>query len=476
MKISAREFKEVIKIVEPLRDPIHGDIDYNVQIEREIIDTQVVQRLRRLYQIQAAYLVYPGADHKRFQHSLGTMHLSGIFAESLLSKYTGRVSKGYARRLVQSVRMAGLLHDIGHGPYSHAFDDAIITPSSELEKVGIKSHEDIAPHLIEYSKIGKILEKYDLKDLVLNFLVRKPRNLSFLEKALRGVVREWLYPADIMDFVLRDAHFTGFKVTFDARRLIRASRIYKDSIVMEERALRALDAFLYARFQLFENVYRHRTCRAVDKTVRDILEYSKDDLQLIDKILDCEKGNLKRFLELDDYSIIEAILRKSKAKRSSKNLKKACNLVCGLRERNILWCQIGEDRKLRFRNPAQAMYFDVNKAKGGIEKTFRNRLREKYGETEGDGIPFWVDHTRQKYLPDNPFELTGRVNIFRMGKIEKQDLVVFLGGFLSRHPFLLTFRIYTTKNSRKKYSGIAELANKAISDALRLPPRVGVVM
>lgn len=461
---------------EPVRDPIHGDIDYNLQIEEEIIDTQVLQRLRRLHQLQAACLVYPAADHKRFQHSLGTMHLSGIFTDTLLSKYTGRVSKTSAWRLVQSARIAGLLHDIGHGPYSHAFDDAIIKPSPELEKVRIKSHEDIAPYLIEYSKIGNILEKHDLKDLVLKFLAREPRDLSSLETALRGVLREWLYPSDIMDFVLRDAYFTGFKVIFDAQRLIRASRIHEDSIVMEKRALRTLDSFLFARFQLFDNVYYHRACRAIDKTLRDILELSKDDLQLMDKVLDCKNGNLKGFLELDDHSILEAILRNSKAKQSSMNLKQAGNLVRNLRERNIFWCQIGEDRKLSFVDPAKAMYFDVSEAKSAVEEKFRENLREKYGEKEADKILFWVDHTRQKYLPDNPFELTGRVKIFRRGKIEEQDLEEFLREFLSRHPFLLTFRMYMTKDSRKKYPGIEKLVDNATSDALHLPPRVGVVM
>ena len=461
---------------EPVRDSIHGDIDYNVQIEEEIIDTQVLQRLRRLHQLQAAYLVYPGADHKRFQHSLGTMHLSGIFADTLLSKYTGEVTKTDAKRLVQSVRIAGLLHDIGHGPYSHAFDDAIITPSTELKKAGIRSHEDIAPHLIEYSKIGNILEKHDLKDLVLKFLMREPKDLSPLETALRGILREWLYPADIMDFVLRDAHFTGFKVVFDAQRLIRASRIHKDSIVMEERALRTLDSFLFARFQLFENVYYHRTCRAIDKTLGDILELSKDDLQLVDKVLDCKGGNPNGFLELDDNSIFEAILRDSKAKQSLKNLKEAGNLVRNLRERNLFWCQVGEDTKLRFKDPAKAMYFDVSKAKSVVEKKFGENLRKEYGKTEADKIPFWVDHARQKYLPDNPFELTGHVKIFRRGKIEEPNLKDFIGKFLGRHPFLLTFRIYITKDSREKHSGIEKLADKATSDALSHFPKVGVIM
>lgn len=147
-----------------------------------------------------------------------------------------------------------------------------------------------------------------------------------------------------------------------------------------------------------------------------------------------------------------------------------------LRERKILWCQIGEDRMLRFVAPAKAMYFDVNKAKRGIEEKFRDDLRKNYGKTESDRIPLWVDHTRQKYFPDNPFELTGRVKIFRRAKIEEQDLRDFLGEFLSRHAFLLKFRIYTTKDCRKKYSDIGKLADQAIKYALKLPPKVGVVM
>lgn len=455
---------------EPLTDPIHGCIEYNEEPEKKIIDTPVVQRLRRLHQLQTAYFVYPGAEHTRFQHSLGTMHLSGVFAEALLSKYR-RVGKKQAERLVQAIRITGLLHDIGHGPYSHAFDEAIIKRSRRLKKVGIESHEDLAPHLIEHSDIGNVLERYDLKQCILNFLTSN-QGLSSLKKALRGVVKEWIYPADIMDFILRDAYFTGVKISVDVYRLMRSSRIYRDTIVMEERALEACKAFLYARFYMFENVYYHRTCRAIDEVIKSILIDSRDDLNLIDRILNCTKGQIDGFLELDDYSILRMILQK--ASTGSEKIKRACNLVQRLLKRDIPWRKVGPDFPLRFRDSARVTYFDVNRAKRRIKKILRQKLSEEYGES-GHKIPILVDHTRHKYLPDNPFELTGYMKIFKRGKIEEQKLEEFLAEFLAEFPiFFLKFRIYTTKESRDKYPKIEVLAEEALTEAFRGYLRLGI--
>jgi len=110
-----------------IRDPIYNYIDYNKEVEKKVIDSRAVQRLRWLRQLQLAHLVYPGADHSRFQHSLGVMHLSGLFSSHLASelKRYGLLNDYSVDYLVEIARLSGLLHDVGHGPFSHAFEEAI---------------------------------------------------------------------------------------------------------------------------------------------------------------------------------------------------------------------------------------------------------------------------------------------------------------------------------------------------------------
>src|SRR5712692_9104402 len=107
-----------LKYVAEIRDPIHGYIKITKE-ERELIDSIFVQRLRRIHQLAGAYLVYPGGVHSRFEHVLGSMHIAGLIAESLAGEtHLGKDS-------IQEIRLASLLHDVGHGPFSHLFDEVL---------------------------------------------------------------------------------------------------------------------------------------------------------------------------------------------------------------------------------------------------------------------------------------------------------------------------------------------------------------
>src|SRR5271156_5389252 len=118
-----------LRYVAEIRDPIHGYIKITEK-ERNIIDSPFVQRLRRIHQLAGAYMVYPGGVHSRFEHVLGTMHVAGLIAESIYDDV------GLGDDDVQELRLAGLLHDVGHGPFSHLFEEV-------LAEKGDTSHEDI---------------------------------------------------------------------------------------------------------------------------------------------------------------------------------------------------------------------------------------------------------------------------------------------------------------------------------------------
>ncbi|MDD1766722.1 MAG: HD domain-containing protein, partial [Candidatus Methanomethyliaceae archaeon] len=124
-----------------IKDPIHGYVHIS-NVEKEIIDTLPLQRLRRIRQLVFADLVYPGANHTRFEHSVGVMHLAGILGRSLPIKMS--------EDNIQRVRLAGLFHDLGHGPFSHTFEQIL------LKKLN-KTHEDLTPWIINGTELKDIL-------------------------------------------------------------------------------------------------------------------------------------------------------------------------------------------------------------------------------------------------------------------------------------------------------------------------------
>src|ERR671927_1814813 len=130
-----------------IADPIHKYIRFS-QVEKDVIDSNVFQRLRRIRQLAGAHLVYPSAQHSRFEHSLGAMHIAGLAGESLLGK-------GYIdhAEVVQDLRLAALLHDIGHGPFSHLFEEV-------LEYRCGTTHEEMGKKIIMQSEIADILNRH----------------------------------------------------------------------------------------------------------------------------------------------------------------------------------------------------------------------------------------------------------------------------------------------------------------------------
>lgn len=218
-----------------IRDSIHGDI-FLTQVEFEIVDTPEFQRLRRLKQLGMTYLVYPSANHTRFEHSLGALHLAGRVAGKL----------GLSEEDKKKIRIAALLHDVGHGPLSHTSEEL-------LERYLNKSHERITGSIIRNSSISTIIERHGIekKDIV---------ELLQSSKIISGE-----FDVDRMDFLVRDAHHTGVGYgIIDLDRLINTMQIFKGELVVEEGGLKAVEALLVARFLMIPTVYLHHTSRIAD--------------------------------------------------------------------------------------------------------------------------------------------------------------------------------------------------------------------
>ena len=155
-----------------ISDPIHGYF-YLSDVERDVIDTQVFQRLRRIRQLAGAHLTYPAAQHSRFEHSLGTAHVAGLAGNVLLNK-------GYIDEdKIQILRLAALLHDIGHGPFSHLFEEVMLEGSN-------RTHEDIGRKMILQTEIKDILSKHGFDAKSITILSFGESKVSFLNEVIAG--------------------------------------------------------------------------------------------------------------------------------------------------------------------------------------------------------------------------------------------------------------------------------------------------
>jgi len=302
-------------------DPIHEYMPFTVPMERtpgvcevtekDLIDSPWVQRLRYINQLQSARWVFPGAEHSRFQHSLGAMHVAGRFARQLYPSLCALEPSCPSLPYVEEVlRMAALLHDVGHGPFGHFFDE------NHLAQYGI-GHEAVGEHLITHilgealrglrrSPSGRFAVAEVLEPAYVAYVMQKkapddgqmPRWLRYLKPVLSG-----MYTADNLDYVLRDAYMCGVAVgPVDLARLLHYSMFTEHGLTLHKAGIGALTMFLQARLYLYTHVYFHRTSRALDLHLREIFAETMRYLF---------PGNpldmLGRYLRLTDWSLLETV-------------------------------------------------------------------------------------------------------------------------------------------------------------------------
>jgi HD superfamily phosphohydrolase len=269
------------------RDPVHGFVEVYPH-EREIIDSAVFQRLRRIHQLSFGSLVYHGAEHSRFGHSIGVMHLASRMLENALrntSEYETD-SASFDQTDERKLRVAALLHDVGHPPFSHG-----------LERSVFPKHENFSSALIE-GPLASLIEKAEMNPKEISSLVQgvsDPKK-SYLAKILSSQL-----DADRMDYLTRDSHYTGVMYgIFDLQRLILSIAIKDGNLVVLQKGLYAADQFLISRFYMYEQVYLHRVKRAFEGMARIFAESEKHSLDYpSEKELGSDNG-LAKFLSCDD--------------------------------------------------------------------------------------------------------------------------------------------------------------------------------
>ncbi len=304
------------------RDPIYGMIQIS-EAERKIIDTPVFQRLRYIRQLGTSYLVYHGAEHTRFGHSLGVMELSGKAMDILKLKQPEKLPDEEYKRLRQIVRIVALLHDVGHAPFSHVGENSGIFPIVEdYDGEKVSGHE-------VYSRL--IVKKYFKQTIESNFPdIKVEEILSFMKGNVTNP--KYFFAKDLisgqldmdrMDYLLRDSHYCGVKYgLYDLSRLLDTLTICEPQkgvwqLGIESDGVQAVEEFVFARYWMFIQVYFHKT--------RRIFDYF-----LVNFLKECLQGgkyptDLDEYVKYNDNYILEMIANSNnkwaKYLRSRKHLK-----------------------------------------------------------------------------------------------------------------------------------------------------------
>lgn len=297
-----------MKFIGEITDPVHRYISFSA-VERDLIDTSVFQRLRRIRQLAGAHLVYPSAQHSRFEHSLGTMHIAGYAGESLLRK--GFID---SEDNLQELRLAALLHDVGHGPFSHLFEEV-------LESKCNMTHEDIGKKVILESEISDVLSGHGYTPSNICRLSFGESRSGFLNEIIAGSLS-----ADIMDYLPRDSLFTGAEYgKIDYHRLIASFEVVATGhLAINKSALYSFESMLISRYEMFKAVYFHKTVRSAEVMLLHSLAQADNHLQIT-------KISLDEFLSLTDEVTLEQICSFDKNDNASK-------LAKDYRDRRLLKC------------------------------------------------------------------------------------------------------------------------------------------
>ncbi|MEJ7691953.1 HD domain-containing protein [Daejeonella sp.] len=285
-----------------INDPVYGFITIPSELVFDLIQHPYVQRLRYIKQLGMTHLVYPGALHTRFHHAIGAMHLMSLAIETIKSK-----GQAVSPEEEEAVTVAILLHDIGHGPFSHALEHTIVE--------GI-SHEHISKLLMD-----ELNQEFDGKLHLALEIFNDRYHKKFLHQLVSGQL-----DIDRMDYLNRDSFFTGVSegvISFD--RIIKMLDIVDDQLVVEEKGIYSIEKFLIARRLMYWQVYLHKTVIAAEQMLVKILERAKEisgqgrelfaspcfayflnNSISMDDFRD-DPRNLERFTKLDDNDIFTSI-------------------------------------------------------------------------------------------------------------------------------------------------------------------------
>lgn len=268
-----------------VRDPIHNYILLDA-LGADLVDAPRMQRLRRIHQLGTGNLVYPGANHTRFEHSLGAWHLAGLACDCL----------GVTPSERKAVQAAALLHDVGHGPFSHTSDPLY------RDYLG-KTHEELTVEALQKGAIPDVLTRHGVDPRHVAELVRGEGRLGALVSGDLDV--------DRMDYLVRDSHYTGVHIGVDLQRLVQDLVLTPKGLAIRESSVMAAEMLLVTRLQMYASVYLHRTCRVgermIERAFRLALDAGEIKPEQLPQMDDTAATMLLRHSKTDAWRIILAV-------------------------------------------------------------------------------------------------------------------------------------------------------------------------
>ncbi|MDG6989404.1 MAG: HD domain-containing protein [Nitrososphaerota archaeon] len=404
--------------VAEIRDPVHGYVRMTA-VEKELIDSPFVQRLRRIHQLAGSYLVYPGATHTRFEHVVGTMHVAGQIAESLV-----RTSQLEGDE-VQEVRVAALLHDVGHGPFSHMYEEV-------LSGGKIRSHEDISQRVILKTSVGDILRRNgfspkSMSEFAVGQLRSKP---PFMNEMIAGSLS-----ADMMDYLPRDSYFTGVEYgKVDTQRVIDSLHVAGGHLVIDDAALYAYEALLLARYEMFKAVYFHRTVRAAELMLIRAMKLADEVLGLTDLT------DMESYLDLTDEVVLHKLVT---LEPSNSTLREARRLALGFRDRRLVKCAF--ERVIQRREVKVGSVFSDEEARGRAVSGIARAAGTNPGDLFLDvpttpSVPY--TYSKEVLKTIGLLRAEGRKRVLRAIPLTDLSLVGSIAGFMD------ILRVYTSTERR----------------------------
>lgn len=408
----------MLKFTGEITDPIHRHIQFT-EIEREIIDTPAFQRLRRIRQLAGAHLVYPSAQHSRFEHSIGVMHIAGIVGQTL-------IAKGYIEdeQAIQELRLAALLHDIGHGPFSHLFEE-VLRVNSKI------THEEMGRRIILGTEISDVLSKHGVAPAYLCRLSFGQSEVRFMNEIIAGGLA-----SDLMDYLPRDGYFTGTEYgKIDQFRLIGSFEVVsKNRLAINRSSLNSLESMLISRYQMFKAVYFHKTVRSGEV----MLLHS---MMLADKEFGLTDTSVKNYVELTDECTLDRLIYSSTVK--SHDLSLSRKLATDYRNRRLLKCVYEKFLQGRERS--------YTKSNTRSLQLLEDNITSMAGAKPGN---VFVDASRAPSMPLTPTK-NEMSSVMLVDKKEGEyelpisdlPLIDSISGFFDM------LRVYTTARDREKVQG-----------------------
>jgi len=386
-----------------IKDSIYGFIKITEPFI-EIIDSEPFQRLRHIKQLGLSYLVYPSANHSRFEHSLGCFHLAGKIAEKFDFPYK------------DEFKIAALLHDAGHAPFSHAAENIIQVFTKH-------SHEEFSKKIIGEPTIKNITDKFGLgSEKISDFISNKSAVGQLISSEI---------DVDRMDYLARDAYHTGVAYgVIDADLVIKAIEIKNDKIYCKNEYMPALESILIARYLMFPTVYTHHTVRIANMMFQDAL-YALVSKKII---------KAEELIPMIDADIISVM----------KQHEESANMIKNIEDRHLYKLAL-TFRKDDFNNIKKV--YELKDNFEGIQRA-QDALRSDLGIKDGK---IFID------IPEKPDFAKSNIIITESNKPleEYSPLVKSLKAAEWNHWYV---GIYSTKTEREKVSRAKEYVKKYLSN------------